>query len=239
MKSRFPGFPSEGIEFLRELKANNDREWFNPRKTVFEETVRQPMLRLVEAVHAEMARFAPDYVGEPAKCVYRIYRDTRFSKNKTPYKTYTSALFWRTGTPKDDMASFYFGISPEGIDCGSGLYSPPPEILRPVREHIAGNAAAFRATFDNRRVSKLFGEMRGESLARVPQGYDPGHSEIDLLKKKQFLLWAKLDPGLATTPKLFAELVTRMEVATPFIEFLNRPLVKLHSKQKRDAQFLA
>ena len=238
MKSRFPGFPVEGIQFLSDLKANNDREWFNPRKAVFEELIRQPMLRLVEAVHLEMARFAPDYVGEPAKCVYRIYRDTRFSKNKTPYKTYTSALFWRTGTPKDDLASFYFGISPEGVDCGSGLYFPPTDILRPVREHIAAESAAFRATFDSKRVRKLFGEMKGESMSRVPQGYDPAHPEIELLKQKQFLLWAKLDPALATTPKLFTELVTRMEAAVPFVEFLNRPLLKRNAKQKREALFL-
>ena len=124
MKSTFPGFPPEGIDFLRDLKLNNDREWFNPRKALFDDKVRQPMVRLVTAIHREMARFAPDYVGDAAKCLYRIYRDTRFSKNKIPYKTYTSALFWRNGSSKDDMASFYVGISPEGIDIGGGIYSP-------------------------------------------------------------------------------------------------------------------
>ncbi len=100
MKVSFQGFPKEGIAFLRALKKNNDREWFTPRKSTFEATVRQPMIELVGAIHSEMLRFAPQYVGEPAKCVYRIYRDTRFSKDKTPYKTYASALFLRNGFDK-------------------------------------------------------------------------------------------------------------------------------------------
>jgi uncharacterized protein (TIGR02453 family) len=100
MKGSFPGFPKEGMAFLRALKKHNDREWFTPRKSTFEATVRQPMIELVSAIHREMLRFAPQYVGEPAKCVYRIYRDTRFSKDKTPYKTYASALFLRNGFDK-------------------------------------------------------------------------------------------------------------------------------------------
>src|SRR5580658_7327560 len=97
---RFQGFPAEGIAFLRSLKKNNDREWFTPRKETFEEKVKKPMIELVGAIHEEMARFASDYVGEPAKCVYRIYRDTRFSKDKTPYKTFASALLLRKGFDK-------------------------------------------------------------------------------------------------------------------------------------------
>ena len=91
-KLRFPDFPPKASHSCAHLKKNNDREWFTPRKPIFEETVRQPMIELVGAIHREMLRFAPEYVGEPAKCVYRIYRDTRFSKDKTPYKTYASAL---------------------------------------------------------------------------------------------------------------------------------------------------
>src|SRR5205823_14822061 len=115
MKTTFPGFPAAGIDFLRDLKKHNDREWFTPRKPVFEAQVRQPMIDLVTAIHREMQRFAPQYAGgEPAKCVYRIYRDTRFSKDKTPYKTYASALLLRNGFDKyTGSAGYYFAISPE------------------------------------------------------------------------------------------------------------------------------
>src|SRR5579863_765980 len=113
MKSTFPGFPKEGITFLRALKKNNDRDWFTPRKAEFEAAVKQPMIELVSAIHREMMRFAPQYVGEPAKCVYRIYRDTRFSKDKTPYKTFASALLLRNGFDRHaGSAGVYFSVSP-------------------------------------------------------------------------------------------------------------------------------
>jgi uncharacterized protein (TIGR02453 family) len=185
-----------------------------------------------------MLRFAPEYVADPAKCIYRIYRDTRFSKNKTPYKTYTSALLWRNGFPKDDCASYYFGVSPEGIDVGAGVYSPEPESLLAVRNHIADDPDGFRATFENRKVIKLFGQLTGDTLSRVPKGFDSAHPAADLLKHKQYILWAKLDSALATTAKLFIELATRFEAMAPFVEFLNRPLLKLQSKQKREERFL-
>src|SRR5438874_4351629 len=81
MKNVFQGFSREGMAFLRDLKKNNDRQWFAPRKSVYEEQLRLPMIELVRAVHGDMLRFAPEYVGEPAKCVFRIYRDTRFAKD--------------------------------------------------------------------------------------------------------------------------------------------------------------
>src|SRR5580704_4359688 len=140
MKNAFLGFPADGIQFLRSLKKNNNREWFTPRKPVFEAKVRQPMIELVSALHREMLRFAPDYVGEPAKCVYRIYRDTRFSKNKTPYKTYASALFLRNGFDKyTGGAAYYFAVSPANIEVAGGLYTPDRDVLLAARQYIADN----------------------------------------------------------------------------------------------------
>jgi uncharacterized protein (TIGR02453 family) len=239
MKATFPGFPKDGMAFLRALKKNNDREWFTPRKSTFEAAVRQPMIELVSAIHREMLRFAPEYVGEPAKCVYRIYRDTRFSKDKTPYKTYASALFLRNGFSKyAGGAAYYFAVSPENIEVAGGLYTPDRDVLLAVRGHIADNYKLFRATFGTQRVKKLLGELQGDSLARVPKGFDPDHPAADLIRRKQYLLDTQLDPKLATTPRLLGELVTRIEAMTPFVEFLNRPLVGRQSKQRRDEAFL-
>jgi uncharacterized protein (TIGR02453 family) len=227
------------MAFLRSLKKNNDREWFTPRKSTFEAAVRQPMIELVSAIHREMLRFAPEYVGEPAKCVYRIYRDTRFSKDKTPYKTYASALFLRNGFSKyAGGAAYYFAVSPENIEVAGGLYTPDRDVLLAVRQHIADHHKQFRATFGTQRVKKLLGELQGDSLARVPKGFDPDHPAADLIRRKQYLLDAQLDPKLATTPKLLGELVTRIEAMTPFVEFLNRPLVLRQTKMKRDEAFL-
>src|SRR5580692_4616163 len=175
-QSKFPGFPAEGIAFLRSLKKNNDREWFTPRKATFEEKVKTPMIELVSAIHGEMRRFAPDYVGEPAKCVYRIYRDTRFSKDKTPYKTYASALMLRRNFDKyAGSAAIYFAVSPENIDVEGGIYMPDRDVLLAVRRHIADHPREFRATFETAKIRKLFGELGGESAARIPIGFAADH----------------------------------------------------------------
>jgi uncharacterized protein (TIGR02453 family) len=239
MKTTFPGFPKEGMAFLRALKKNNHRDWFTPRKSTFEAAVRQPMLELVGAIHREMLRFAPQYVGEPAKCVYRIYRDTRFSKDKTPYKTYASALLLRSGFDKyAGCAAYYFAVSPENIEVAGGIYTPDRDVLLTVRQHIAENYRQFRATFSSPKVKKLLGELQGDSVSRMPKGFDPDHPAADLIKRRHYLLDTQLDPKLATTPELLGELVARIEAMTPFVEFLNRPLIARQSKLKRDETFL-
>jgi uncharacterized protein (TIGR02453 family) len=239
MKAIFPGFPKEGMAFLRALKKHNDREWFAARKSTFEATVRQPMIELVSAVHREMLRFAPQYVGEPKKCVYRIYRDTRFSKDKMPYKTYASALFLRNGFSKySGGAACYFAVSPENIEVAGGIYMPDRDVLLAVRRHIADNHKQFRATFGTQRVKKLLGELQGESLSRVPKGFDPDHPAADLIRRKQYLLDTQLDPKLATTPRLLGEIVARIEAMTPFVQFLNGPPVARQLRMKRDEAFL-
>ena len=239
MKNSFPGFPKAGIAFLRALKKNNDREWFTPRKSTFEETVRKPMIELVSALHREMMRFAPEYVGDPAKCLHRIYRDTRFSKDKTPYKTGVSALFLRRGFDKySGCAAYYFSVSPEQIEVAGGVYTPDRDVLQEVRQHVSANHQEFRKLIGAAKVKKLFGELWGEQLSRVPKGFDADDPAADLIRRKSFLLDSMLDPKIATTPELFKEIAIRLETMAPFIEFLNRPLLARRAKQKREEKFL-
>src|SRR5580658_5121293 len=176
----FKGFPPEGVAFLRALKKNNNREWFQPRLEAYKEKVRVPMLDLVGALHAAMLRFAPAYVGEPAKCVYRVYRDTRFSKNKTPYKTSTEALFWHNRLDKNSGGGFYVTISPEQVAVGGGLYMAEPAALLAVRQQIAAQASAFRATFESKTVRRLMGELQGEQTKRIPKGFPSDHPAAEL-----------------------------------------------------------
>src|SRR5690242_15239335 len=106
----FPGFPPEAITFFRGLTRNNNRDWFLPRKELFEDKVKTPMMALAEAINAELAKFAPAYITDPKKSVYRIYRDTRFSSDKSPYKTHLAARFPRHGD-KQSGAGLYFSLS--------------------------------------------------------------------------------------------------------------------------------
>jgi uncharacterized protein (TIGR02453 family) len=224
MRSVFPGFPPEGIQFLRALARHNEREWFQPRKPIFDAQVKQPMRQLVEAVNAAMAGFAPEYVTEPDKAIYRIYRDTRFSKDKTPYKDHIAASFPRRGTPQG--AGYYFQVSPKQVGIGGGIYMPAPETLLAIRTHVAGHSQELRRITQARTVKQLFGALQGEQLSRAPKGFDPGHPAADLLRFKQFILYVELEPGLATGPELYAEIVKRFRAMRPFLEFLNASLGK-------------
>jgi uncharacterized protein (TIGR02453 family) len=221
----FAGFPPEGLKFFASLARNNRREWFQPRKHIYEEQLKAPMVELVSALSAEMIRFAPDYVGEPAKAIYRIYRDTRFSKDKTPYKTHIAAIFPRRGLEKHGGGGLYFSVSAKEIEVAGGVYMPGPEALLAIRTHMAEHHEEFRKIIQARKLRTLMGELQGEQLSRVPKGFPREHAAADLLRYKQWLVWAMLDPKLATTPKLLPEVRQRFEAMMPLLEFLNRPLV--------------
>jgi uncharacterized protein (TIGR02453 family) len=219
----FPGFPLEALTFFRNLARNNRREWFQPRKEIFDTQVKEPMIRLIELVNADLSRFAPDYVQEPKKALYRIYRDTRFSNDKTPYKTHVAAMFSRRGLNRTTGSGFYIGISHKEIEIAGGSYMPGPEELRAIRMWLAENHAAFRKV--ERRVEKAMGQMAGRSLQRVPKGFDAAHPAADLIKRKQWFFYVTLDPKLATSPKLYPEIVKRFGAMVPLVEMLNEPLV--------------
>jgi uncharacterized protein (TIGR02453 family) len=220
----FAGFPSEGLDFFRKLKRNNRREWFQPRKQVFDDQVRKPMIELVEAVNRALVRFAPEYVTEAEHAIYRIYRDTRFSADKTPYKTHIAASFPRRGLRKHACAGFYFSVSHEEIEVAAGVYMPPMEELRAIRMHLAENHDEFRKIVRARKLRELMGELQGNCLTRVPKGFPAGHPAEDLIRRKQWLFFISLAPELARTPAIVDELSARFKALTPFCEFLNRPL---------------
>ncbi|MGO4881807.1 MAG: DUF2461 domain-containing protein [Bryobacteraceae bacterium] len=226
MRSGFPGFPPEAIAFYRGLAKHNTREWFQPRKHIYEEQVKAPMVDLVMALNGAMMDFAPEYVTDAPKAIYRIYRDTRFSPDKTPYKTQIAASFSRRGMEKHGAAGYYFAISHKGVDVGGGIYMPTPETLLAVRTHIAERHAEFRQLAASSAIKRLLGAVYGQELSRVPKGFRADHPAADLLRLKQFLLFTTLDAAIVTTPKLFTELEKRFRAMAPLLEFLNAPLEK-------------
>jgi uncharacterized protein (TIGR02453 family) len=197
--------------------------------------VKAPMVDLVTALNGAMMDFAPDYVTDAPKAIYRIYRDTRFSPDKTPYKTQIAASFSRRGLEKHGAAGYYFAISHKGVDVGGGIYMPQPETLLAVRTLIAERHAEFRQLAASSAIKRLFGAMQGEQLSRVPKGFCAEHPAADLLRFKQFLLFTTLDAAMVTTPKLFVELEKRFRAMAPFLDFLNAPL----AGKRRDRQGVA
>jgi uncharacterized protein (TIGR02453 family) len=225
LRSAFAGFPPEMIRFFRSLKRNNRREWFQPRKHLFEQHVKTPMLELAGAINAELAKFAPEYVTEPKSAIFRIYRDTRFSADKTPYKTHVAASFARRGGERLGTGGFYFSVSHETIEVAAGIWHPDRDVLLAVRNHIAETHQELSRILADKKSRKLAGELKGDALSRSPKGFDPSHPAAGFIKMKDWILDATLDAGLATTPQLHGAIVERFRAMTPLLTYLNRPLL--------------
>ena len=223
----FPGFPPEAVKFLRGLEKNNRREWFQPRKEIFESKVKAPMIELVEAINAQLPAFAPEHINDPKHSVYRIYRDTRFSPDKTPYKTHIAAIFPRRGMGKHSSAGFYVHLSTKSFGIAAGAYMPGPEELFAIRSWIAENHEALRKAA--RGPERLMGKLHGDSLTRVPKGFHPEHPASDLIRMKSWLYWVELDTKVAESPKLLSEIMKRFRAVAPVIEMLNAGLAKKRS----------
>lgn len=224
MKPTFPGFAPDALEFFLQLEQNNNRDWFQPRKEHYERLVRAPMEQLVQAVNTGLMRFAPNYVTDPKKAVFRIYRDTRFSPDKTPYKTHIAATFGRRGVEKTNTGGYYFAISHKSVEIAGGVYHPEPPTLLAIRTHIANTHHQFRDLLATRKLKKLLGDLQGDELSRVPKGFQTDHPAADLLRKKDWVFFATLGPDVACSRALLAEILSRFEVVAPVIDYLNTPL---------------
>lgn len=236
MRSAFSGFPPEAMQFFRGLARNNNRGWFLPRKEIFEQKVKQPMRELVEVVNAGMKSYAPQHVTEPDKAIYRFYRDTRFSKDKTPYKDRIAATFPRRGMSRHEGASYYFAVSNKEVAIGGGVYMPMPETLQAIRQRIAEHPAEFRRLISAKAAQKLYGAMQGEQLSRIPKGFASDHPAADLLRHKQFLYYVELGPEIASTQEISATIGQHFRAIAQFVEFLNTPFAG--KKKKLDVREL-
>jgi uncharacterized protein (TIGR02453 family) len=222
----FAGFPDEMVRFFRSLKRNNRREWFQPRKHLFDQHVKAPMLELVSAINLEIAKFAPDHVAEPKDAIFRIYRDTRFSADKTPYKTHIAASFSRRGNGRLGAGGFYFSVSHEVIEIAAGIYHPDRDVTLLIRNHIAETYDELNRILADKKARKLVGGLQGDALTRSPKGFDPEHPAAGFIKMKDWILDVTLEPSLATSPKLQSEIVARFRAMAPLLQYLNRPLLR-------------
>jgi uncharacterized protein (TIGR02453 family) len=223
MTERFPGFPAEGLKFLRQLKRHNDREWFQPRKEQFEKVLRDPMLALCARLNTEIAKFAPDYVSEPNKAIFRIYRDTRFSADKTPYKTHLAAVFNNRLLPRNYGSGFYLHLETEKVGMGGGIYRPDAAKLKILRAHIAENVAEYSKTIKEARAKKITGEFEGHEVQRVPKGFDPEHPAAELLKCRSLFFFAELPAEAALETTFEKEVVSRFRAISKFVQLLDQP----------------
>jgi uncharacterized protein (TIGR02453 family) len=226
MPKTFAGFSPKALTFLRQLAKNNSRDWFQPRKQEFVSLLQEPMLELLSLIVGELRAFAVDHVVEPKKAMLRIYRDVRFSKDKSPYKTNIAAMFPRRGLGKTTGAGYYLGISPEGVEIAGGIYMPGPPELLALRNAIAEDPDTFRKLLTNKPLVKLLGSCQGETATRVPKGFAADHPAADLLRKKQFFYFVVLKPSSATATGLDKTVVKCFRQVAPVIDHLNGILLK-------------
>lgn len=220
-----PHFSEKSLKFLRGLKRNNDREWFEPRKPIYEAELKAPMLAIIDAINQAMLDFAPDNVHPPRKCMMRIYRDVRFSADKSPYKSRVSAWWARAGLEKTSGGGFYFSLSPTEVTIAAGVYMPEREQLLAIRRYLVDHHQELRALLAGKKLRAKLQEFEGLRLTRPPKGFNPDDPAMDLLLCRQWGIAATLPVETAITPTLVKEIVERFRLAAPVVALLNQPLL--------------
>jgi uncharacterized protein (TIGR02453 family) len=225
----FQGFRPEAIQFLADLAANNDRDWFNPRKAEYERLLKGPLEALCRALdEAFHARDIP-LEGDPSRSPFRIYRDVRFSKDKSPYKTNVAASFpWAEGGSTDGPHGFgesgnpggYFHLAPGEVYIGGGMWHPPTAKLAAFRNAVADDPKRVRALLDDPTFKDTFGAISGDMLTRVPSGFPKDHPEADLLKHKDLTFGRRLADRDVEGPQLVDLIADSFETAVPVMRWL-------------------
>jgi len=211
------------IQFLNELSENNNREWFQKNKKRYDES-REKVLFLTEVVINEIRKFDPDVpLLEPKDCLFRIFRDVRFSNDKRPYKT-NFGSFIAKGGRKSMYAGYYFHIEPSGSFVGGGIYMPAAEPLKAIRQYIAENGEEFLSLINSKNFIKVYPEMMDDKLKTAPKGYSPDHEFINLLKYKSFAFSSQFDKSQILADNFIEKLVHSFKTLHPVNRFLNNAL---------------
>lgn len=211
------------LSFLKELSANNNKEWFDDNRKTYE-TLRKDWIDFAALAIAEVGKFDKEIaLLEPKQCIFRINRDIRFSKNKLPYKT-NFGLSLSKGGKRDDFCGYYLHVQPGACFVAGGSYMPMPPKLAAIRQEIDYNAEEFLAIVTHKTFKNSFGELGGETLQRPPKGYEVNNPMIDYLKHKSFIAEHKLSDKALLEPTFFAQMLSHFKAMAPFNQFLYRAM---------------
>ncbi|HUL02045.1 MAG TPA: DUF2461 domain-containing protein [Gemmatimonadales bacterium] len=225
-------FTSATLSFLRGLARNNAKPWFEAHRAEYEDHVRGPMRELIEEMDARLARLAPEMVGDPKRSMFRIYRDIRFSRDKSPYKTHAACWFYHRdvssgvgGEAEGGGAGFYAHIEPGRSMVGAGIWMPPRPLLRRLREAIAERATGFERIVRDRAFVRRYGGLDDELiLKRMPRGFAETHPAARWLRYQSFTAGRMLRDAEATSPRLPVLLETDFAGLLPLVRWLNGAL---------------
>lgn len=219
-----PRFKPAFFDFLRDLKANNERAWFEANKARYHAEVRDPMLDFIAAFAEPLAEISPHVVADPRTSggsLFRIHRDTRFSPDKTPYKTNAGAHFRHVAGKDAHAPGFYLHLEPDSCFAACGVWRPDGEALANIRNAIVEDPAGWTRITQAKAFRDTF-TLRGQSLKRPPRGYDAAHPLIEDLKRKDFIAGATFHEADAIQPDFFQRFVQTTRRAAAFVSFLSR-----------------
>jgi len=227
-----PLFTSRTLSFLRALKRNNDRAWFAAHREDYQRYVQQPLLDFVDLMATELKSLAPELAASPKASLFRIYRDTRFSSDKRPFKTQVGVLFPNRDLHRNQSACLYVEIGPDGCMIFGGIYRPDRPELLAIREHVAHTHRRLTALVEAPAFKRIVGAIEGQPLRRVPTGYPPAHPAAEYLKFRHFLLGKEYPAAFATAPGFLREILSLFRHMAPVVRYLNEPL--LAAQRARD-----
>jgi len=224
MASRY--FSPKCFEFFEELSNNNNRDWFLRNKSRYETEVREPMLAFIADFAPRLRKISACYVADPRPSggsMMRIYRNLRFSRDKTPYKTNAAAAFGHRDAARFDAPSFYLSLSPAQGFAGAGLWHAQADGVRKVRDAIVARPASWKNSISHRGFRARF-EMAGEILSRPPRGYDPAHPLIEDLKRKDFATGMQFTRKEVCSDQFLNQFTGACVASAPFMKFLTEAL---------------
>ena len=215
-------FGPELFDFLADLRANNDREWFQANKGRYEQRVKEPLLRFIEDFEPYLHSISEHFVADARAnggSMFRIYRDVRFSKDKTPYKTQAAVHFRHEAGKSAHAPGFYLHLAPDEVFAGVGLWRPDSAALGRIRDRIVADAAGWENAVGASAFVEEF-DLAGDSLKRPPKGFDPEHPRIEDLKRKDHVATCMFDEDEATAAGFIDSFADACRRASPYVEFL-------------------
>lgn len=218
----FEGFTPDAIKFFEQLSKNNNRDWFKEQKARYEESVLEPALALVEDMQGPLRKISPHFLAIPRRSggsLMRIYRDTRFSKDKTPYKTNLGIQFRHESGKDIHTPGFYFHFDAKEIFVGAGIWRPANPTLNQIRFLIDDNPNRWKRVTRAKSFRSVY-EVQGESLKRPPRGYEAAHPLIDDLKRKDHIAVARLAKQDLMDRELIGKLTTHFKAGMSYVRFL-------------------
>jgi uncharacterized protein (TIGR02453 family) len=217
-------FSIQFLDFFKELAANNHKIWFDENRKTYELFVKKPFSIFVQDFIFEIQKFNLDIVPDAKDAIFRINRDIRFSKDKTPYKLHMSALLSPQGRKDISNPGFYMEFNPEHLSLYGGIYMPNPAQIVKIRSHIAQNIDAFSKIIANPDFVQMFGTIQGDKQVRIPKELKEAAEKQPLIFNKQWYIQANLDPETILKPDLMSNVLNYYKVAQPLHIFINNAL---------------